>query len=434
MSKEQEAFQQRTVGHTGPDTNQQLQPRFQTLGADQFGSYPQTTAGPGYTYNTCTTVPGPVENSVYGQGNDIVTTRTKKSVVEAYLLWLVLGLVGAHHFYLRRPFFGILYIFTFGLLGCGYLIDLFRMPYLVSQANKRLESTDHSLDHKKNISDAYTLWFPFGLLGFHHFYLNKPGFGVLYLFTLGLFGIGWLVDLFRIPSLVREANENPVALKEKHVGTAYALGISPLGILGAHHLYLSRPEFGIIYFFTFGNLGVGWIVDWFRIPVLVKRANKQIAYGYTGEKYLDDAYLLWFPFGLIGAHHFYLNRPIWGILYFLTFGLCGIGWLIDGFRMCCLVGECNKQTEERRKLPFNRGCGAREGIIISAPGLTSEGYAAPVHYPQQQLPTSYHHQQQQQQHAQQQQYTTQQHQYPATYQYPQQPPVPSYMEQPPPYS
>lgn len=430
MSKEQEAFQQRTAPTAQPGSNQQPQSDSrsqQPYSVTQSVSDTRTTSAvPGYTYNTAVPgtclVPSPVSNPVYTQGGDLVSPNTKKSLIEAYLLWLILGFLGAHHFYLRRPLFGVLYIFTFGLLGCGYLIDLFRMPYLVKLANKRTDGQRQ--DNIKNISDAYTLWFPFGLLGFHHFYLNNPWLGILYFFTFGLFGIGWLVDLFRIPYLVRGANERADKLEEKSVGTAYALGISPLGILGIHHLYLNRPIFGIFYFFTFGSAGVGWIVDWFRLPILVKRANKHIALGDRGERYLDDAYVLWFPFGLIGAHHFYLNRPVWGIVYFLTFGLGGIGWLVDGCRMHCLVKDCNKLTEERRRLPFRTGEGGRDGFVCTPTMTGTEGYAAPVYYPRQQLPTRLQQQSQQQQ--QQQQFA-----YPPAYQQYQ---IPSYMEQPPPYT
>lgn len=45
---------------------------------------------------------------------------------------------------------------------------------------------------------AFALCFFLGCLGIHRFYVNKIGTGVLYLFTGGLLGIGWLVDLIMI--------------------------------------------------------------------------------------------------------------------------------------------------------------------------------------------------------------------------------------------
>jgi TM2 domain-containing membrane protein YozV len=48
------------------------------------------------------------------------------------------------------------------------------------------------------------------------------------------------------------------------------------------------------------------------------------------DKSIIVAALLWWFFGLIGVHRFYLGYYGMGILYLLTGGLCGIGWLIDG--------------------------------------------------------------------------------------------------------
>ncbi len=42
---------------------------------------------------------------------------------------------------------------------------------------------------------AFVLCFFLGVFGGHKFYEGKAGMGVLYIFTAGLFGIGWLVDL-----------------------------------------------------------------------------------------------------------------------------------------------------------------------------------------------------------------------------------------------
>ncbi|MGW8283558.1 MAG: TM2 domain-containing protein [Gemmatimonadota bacterium] len=51
----------------------------------------------------------------------------------------------------------------------------------------------------------WALWIA-GLAGIHRIYLGKYGTGILYLLTFGLFGVGQIVDLFRMKTLVREAN------------------------------------------------------------------------------------------------------------------------------------------------------------------------------------------------------------------------------------
>lgn len=50
----------------------------------------------------------------------------------------------------------------------------------------------------KNKWVAFFLCLFLGVFGAHKFYEGKTKMGVLYLFTLGLFGIGWLVDLIMI--------------------------------------------------------------------------------------------------------------------------------------------------------------------------------------------------------------------------------------------
>lgn len=61
--------------------------------------------------------------------------------------------------------------------------------------------------NRRSMLMAYLLWFFFGLLGIHRFYLGRPVSGVIWLLTGGLLGIGWFVDLFLTYFMVEEEND-----------------------------------------------------------------------------------------------------------------------------------------------------------------------------------------------------------------------------------
>jgi TM2 domain-containing membrane protein YozV len=60
----------------------------------------------------------------------------------------------------------------------------------------------------KDKTIAYLLWCGcfVGVCGLHRIYNGKYGTGFLWLFTLGLCGIGQIFDLFTIPGMVEDAN------------------------------------------------------------------------------------------------------------------------------------------------------------------------------------------------------------------------------------
>lgn len=49
----------------------------------------------------------------------------------------------------------------------------------------------------------------------------------------------------------------------------------------------------------------------------------------TSDKSKKTALLLCVFLGWIGIHYFYVGRIGMGLLYFFTFGFCGIGWIVD---------------------------------------------------------------------------------------------------------
>jgi TM2 domain-containing membrane protein YozV len=116
-----------------------------------------------------------------------------------YLLWLV-GFTGAHRFYYGKPISGTIWFFTLGLLGVGWIIDLFLIPGMDRQADLRFVAgpVDYSV--------AWLLLTFLGLFGVHRFYLGKWGTGLLYLLTGGLFFIGCLYDYWTLNTQISEIN------------------------------------------------------------------------------------------------------------------------------------------------------------------------------------------------------------------------------------
>lgn len=56
------------------------------------------------------------------------------------------------------------------------------------------------------VAYAFMLFSLVGVCGIQHFYLGKIGRGILWLLTVGLFGIGTIVDIFTLPSQTKTIN------------------------------------------------------------------------------------------------------------------------------------------------------------------------------------------------------------------------------------
>lgn len=117
---------------------------------------------------------------------------------------------------------------------------------------------------------GYILWI-FGFMGAHRFYYGRPVSGTIYFFTLGLFFIGWIVDLFLIPSLDRQADQRFLA-GEKDYNISWIL-LTFLGWLGVHRFYLEKWLTGLLYLCTGGLLLIGVIYDYWTLNNQISEVN-----------------------------------------------------------------------------------------------------------------------------------------------------------------
>jgi TM2 domain-containing membrane protein YozV len=123
--------------------------------------------------------------------------------------------------------------------------------------------------HSKTI--GYILWI-FGFMGAHRFYYGRPISGTIWFFTLGLFFIGWLIDLFLIPAMDQQAGLTfSSGLIDYNI--AWIL-LTFLGLFGIHRFYLGKWLTGLLYLLTGGLFLLGVIYDYWTLNQQVSLVNR----------------------------------------------------------------------------------------------------------------------------------------------------------------
>jgi TM2 domain-containing membrane protein YozV len=117
---------------------------------------------------------------------------------------------------------------------------------------------------------GYLLWI-FGFIGAHRFYYGKQITGVIWFFTLGLFFVGWIIDLFLIPSMEREAEQRFIPGPTDYNLTWILLTF--LGLLGIHRFYMGKIFTGLLYLCTAGLFGVGLLWDFLTLNEQLSEVN-----------------------------------------------------------------------------------------------------------------------------------------------------------------
>ena len=118
---------------------------------------------------------------------------------------------------------------------------------------------------------GYLLWI-FGFIGAHRFYYGKQVTGVIWFFTLGLLFIGWIIDLFLIPSMDREAD---FRFREGEV--SYNIGwllLTFTGVFGLHRMYMGKWISGLIYLVSGGIFGLGYLYDFLTLNTQISELNQ----------------------------------------------------------------------------------------------------------------------------------------------------------------
>ncbi len=135
-----------------------------------------------------------------------VTNNTHAKSI-GYILW-IFGFMGAHRFYYGKPWTGTLWFCTLGLLGIGWIVDLFLIPSMDAEADRKY--SEGAIEY--NV--AWILLIIVGLFGIHRIYMGKVWTGILYALTGGLFVVGYLYDLWTLNEQISEVNSRTLRAEQ----------------------------------------------------------------------------------------------------------------------------------------------------------------------------------------------------------------------------
>ena len=116
-----------------------------------------------------------------------------------YILW-IFGFTGAHRFYFGKPKTGILWFLTGGLFLVGWFVDLFLIPSMDREADRRF------VPGHLEYSLAWVFLTFLGVFGVHRFYMGKWVTGLLYLLTGGGLLIGIVYDFCTLNTQISNIN------------------------------------------------------------------------------------------------------------------------------------------------------------------------------------------------------------------------------------
>jgi TM2 domain-containing membrane protein YozV len=141
----------------------------------------------------------------------------------------------------------------------------------------RMNEPSQNIDIIKILNDTHSktmgyLLLVFGFLGSHRFYYGRPWTGTLWFLSGGLFGIGWIVDIFLIPGMDDDAD---VRYSQGKICFNLAwVFLTFTGFLGFHRLYMGKIITGVIYLVTGGLMGFGILYDFWTLNEQIDEINK----------------------------------------------------------------------------------------------------------------------------------------------------------------